>query len=146
MTHRISGRIPDGKFVIWHIPKTVSTQSVCNSKKSLFVLFNATAESVNSSFLSKNHKKHFSNLTYQKKTSSNTLKIYPNIYRKNLSAIIYQLPISLQEIKIYRLSLSPRAFLKLWIIIIALVQKGLSCPSLVVTISERLCHLLLQQC
>ena len=30
----------------------------------------------------------------------------------------------------YRLSVSPRAFLKLSIIVIALVQKGLSCPSL----------------
>ena len=65
-----------------------------------------------------------------KKTSSNTSKIYRNIYRKNLSAIIYRLSISLEEIEIYRLSVSPRAFLKLSIIVIAVVQKGLSCPSL----------------
>ena len=45
-------------------------------------------------------------------------------------SIIYRLPISLQEIEIYRLSVSPRAFLKLSIIVIAIVQKGLSCPSL----------------
>ena len=63
-------------------------------KKSLFVLFDAiTAESVNSSLFLKNLEKHFCNLTY-KKTSSNILKIYHNIYRKNLSAIIYRLPIS----------------------------------------------------
>ena len=60
------------------------------------------------------------------------MKIYRNIYRKNLSAIIYRLSISLLEIEIYRLSVSPRAFLKLSIIVIALVQKSLSCPSLTV--------------
>ena len=40
------------------------------------------------------------------------------------------LSISLEEIEIYRLSVSPRAFFKLSIIVIALVQNGLSCPSL----------------
>ena len=59
------------------------------------------------------------------------MKIYRNIYRKNLSAIVYRLPISLQEIEIYRSSLSPMAFLKLSIIVIASAQKGLSCPTLV---------------
>ena len=34
------------------------------------------------------------------------------------------------KIQIYRSSVSPRAFLKLSLIVIALVQKGLSCPSL----------------
>ena len=43
-----------------------------------------------------------------------------------LSAIVYRLPISLQEIEIYRSPLSPMAFLKLSIIVIASVQKGLS--------------------
>ena len=66
----------------------------CNLKNSLFVLLNATSESVNYSSFFKNLEKHFCNLTY-KKTSSNTLKIYCNIYRKNLSAIIYRLSISL---------------------------------------------------
>ena len=41
------------------------------------------------------------------------MKIYRNIYRKNLSAIVYRLPISLQEIEIYRSSLSPMAFFKI---------------------------------
>ena len=54
------------------------------------------------------------------------MKIHRNIYPKNLSAIVYQLPVSLQEIEIYRSSLSPMAFLKLSIIVIASVQKGLS--------------------
>ena len=40
-------------------------------------------------------------LTY-KKNSSNTLRIFNNTYRKNLLAIIYRSPISLQEIEIYR--------------------------------------------
>ena len=34
--------------------------------------------------------------------------------------------------EIYRFSVSPKAFLKLSIIVIALLQKGLSCPSLAV--------------
>ena len=45
------------------------------------------------------------------KDFQNTSKIYRNIHRKTLSAIIYRLPISLKEIEIYRLS--PRAFLTL---------------------------------
>ena len=85
---------------------------------------------MNCSRFLKNLEKTFLQFDLQKKTSSNTLKIYRNIYRKNLSAIIYRLSISLEEIEIYRLSVSPRAVLKLSIIVIALVQKGLSCPSL----------------
>ena len=50
-----------------------------------------------------------------------TLKIYRNIYRKNLSAIIYRLPVSLEEVEIYQLSVSPWTFLKLSIIVVALV-------------------------
>ena len=83
---------------------------------------------MNRSLFSKNVEKHFCNLNCKK--TSNTFKIYRNIYWKNLSAIIYRLPISLREIQIYRLSVLPRAFLKLSIIVIALVQKDLSCPSL----------------
>ena len=45
-------------------------------------------------FLEKS-RKHFCDWTYKKKTSSNTWKIYRNIHRKNLSAIIYRLPVSL---------------------------------------------------
>ena len=74
---------------------TVSIKSCCNLSKSLFVVFNPSAESVNYSLFLKNLEKHFCDLSYKKKTSSNTLKIYRNIYRKNLSAIIHRLPISL---------------------------------------------------
>ena len=118
----------------WHYGKNTRCplNLVAIFKKSLFVLFHATAEPVNHSVFWKNLQKHFCNLIYKKKTSSNTLKIYRNIYRKNLSVIIYRLPISLQEMEIYRLSVSPRAFLKSSIIVIAVVQKGLSCPSLCV--------------
>ena len=80
------------------------------------------------SFLEKS-RKTFLQYDLQEKFS-NTSKIYRNIYCKNLSAIIYRLPISPKEIEIYRLSASPRVFLKLSIIVIALVQKGLSCPLL----------------
>ena len=54
---------------------------------------NAAAESVDCSPFLKNLETHFCKVTC-KKTSS-TLKIYRNIYRKNLSAIIYRLSISL---------------------------------------------------
>ena len=63
-------------------------------KNYFFVLLNFTAESVNCSLL-KNPEKTFLQFDLQKKTLSNTLKIYRNIYRKNLLAIIYRLPISL---------------------------------------------------
>ena len=84
---------------------------------------------MNCSFFLKNLETHFCNVTC-KKTSTNALKIYRNIYRKNLLALIYRSPILLSKIEMYRLSVSPKAFLKLSIIVIALVQKGLSCPSL----------------
>ena len=67
----------------------------------------------------------------KKKTSSNIENL-----RQHFSAIIYRLPISLQEIEISRLSVSPRAFLKSSIMVIALVQKGLSCPSLSISTSS----------
>ena len=63
--------------------------------------FARRAESVNCSLFLKNFEKHFCKFT-RNKTSSNTLKIYRNIYRKNLLAIIYRLPISLEEIEIYQ--------------------------------------------
>ena len=86
-------------------------------KTFLFVLFNASPESVNSFFFLKNLETHFYK-RFAKKTSLNALNIYRNIYRKNLSAIIYRLPISLLKIEIYQLSISPWAFLKLSIIVI----------------------------
>ena len=86
---------------------------------------------MNRSLFLKNLEKHFCNLTYKKTNFVTRMKIYRNIYRKNLSAIVFRLPISLEEIEIYRSSLSPMAFLKLSIIVIASVQKGLSCPTLV---------------
>ena len=63
-------------------------------KNYFFVWLNFTAESVNS--LLKNLEKTFLQFDLQKKkTSSNTSKIYGNIYQKILSAIIYRLSISL---------------------------------------------------
>ena len=119
------------KLGSWHYGKNHGVDKVLlQFKNFLFVVFNPTAKSVNCSFFLKNLETHFCDLTYKKKTLSNTLKIYRNIYRKNLSGTIYRLPILLYEIEIYRLSVSPRAFLKLSIIVIALVQKSLSCPSL----------------
>ena len=95
------------------------------SKKISLCFVNVTAKSLLLFFL-KNLRKHFCNLTCKKYTSSNTLKIYRNVYRKNLSVMIYRLPISFQEIEIYCLSVSPKTFLKLSIIVIALVayKKG----------------------
>ena len=66
-----------------------------------------------------------------KKTSSNILKTYRKIYRKNLSAIIYRIPISLKKLRFidyrYRQELSGKYRLFMGV---ALVQKGLSRPSL----------------
>ena len=59
------------------------------------VWLNFTAESVNCSLFLKNLEKTFLQFDLQRKTSSNTSKVYRNIYRKNLSAIIYRLSISL---------------------------------------------------
>ena len=56
-------------------------------KNYFFVWLNFTAESVNCSFFLKNLEKTFLQFDLQKKTSSNTSKIYCNIYRKNLSII-----------------------------------------------------------
>ena len=58
-------------------------------KKSLFVLFNATAVRRPLRFLEKSTKT-FLQFDLQKKKLRQTLKIYRNIYRKNLSAIIYR--------------------------------------------------------
>ena len=66
----------------------------CNSTKSLFVLFNATAESVNCFFFLKNLEKHLCNFAYKKNFAKHIENLL-HIYRKNLSAIIYRLPISL---------------------------------------------------
>ena len=68
--------------------------------KSLFVLFDATAESVNCSLFLKSLEKHCSDLTYKKNFVRHILKIYRNIYWKNSTAIIYRLSILLQEIEI----------------------------------------------
>ena len=46
---------------------TVSINFRCNLKKSLFVVFNPTAESVNCSLFVKNQEKHVCDLTYKKK-------------------------------------------------------------------------------
>ena len=105
-------------------------KSCCNLTKSVFALFDATAESVICSLILISLEKRFCNNDLQKKTSSSISKVYRDIFQKNLLAIFYRLPISLYEIEIYGLSVSPRAFLKLLIIVIALVQKGFSSPSL----------------
>ena len=105
---------------------TVLIKSCCNCKN--FSLFNPTAKSVKGSLFLKNLEKHFCDLTYKKKNFVKHIENLPQHLSENLTAINYRLPISLKEIEMYRLSVSPRAFLKLSII--ASVQKGLSCPSL----------------
>ena len=62
------------------------------------------------------------------------MKILPQHLSEKFIGDINPLPISLKEIKIYRLLVSPSAFLKLSIRGIDLVQKGLSCPSLAIGI------------
>ena len=96
----------------------IYTKSCCNFKKSHYVLFSAAADSVNCSLFLKNLEKRMCN-KLQNKTSSDTLKIYRYIYRKNLS---------ITDIKINRYR--PRLLGNYRFIVIALVQKSLSCPSL----------------
>ena len=120
--------IKTSKLVSWRYGMNTQCQlSLVTVKKDLYIFFlvNATAESVNCSLFSNNLQKHFCYLTYKK----NFLKHIENL-PQHLSAIIYRLPTSLQEIEINQSSISPRAFLKLSIIVITLVQKSLSCPSL----------------
>ena len=98
-------------------------------KNHFFILLNFTAESVSCSLFSKNLEKIFLQLFgLQKKNFVKHIETLP----QHLSEIIYRLPISLQEIEIYRLSVSPRSFFKLSITVIASAQKGLSSPSLVI--------------
>ena len=59
-------------------------------KNYFFVRLNFTAESVNCSLFLKILEKKFLQFDLRKKTLSNTSKIYRNIYRKNLSGIIYR--------------------------------------------------------
>ena len=58
-------------------------------KNYFFAWLNFTRESVNCSLFLKNAEKNILQFDLPKKTSSNTSKIYRNIYRKNVSAIIY---------------------------------------------------------
>ena len=89
------------------------------------------AESVNCSLFFEKSRKTLLLFDLQEKNCVKHIENFPQhlsekFIRDNLSIT----DVSLQEIEIYRLSVSPRAFLKLSIIVIALVQKGLSCPSL----------------
>ena len=95
-------------------------------KKSFIVLFNATTESVNYSVF---WKKRFCNLTYKKNFVKHIENLPQHLSEKFIGDNLSITDIAL-KIEIYRLSVSPRAFLKLSIIVIAVVQKGLSCPSL----------------
>ena len=106
---------------------TVLQKGCCSLKTCLFVLFNAKAESVNYSLFLKNVKTLFCRVICKK----NCVKHIENL-PQHLSAIIYRLPIAFKKTEIYRFLVSPNGFLTLSIIVIALVQKGLSCPSLYV--------------
>ena len=68
-------------------------------KKSLFVLFNPTAEPVNCSIFLKNQKKHLCDLTYKKKTSSNNRKtlLRFDLQKKNFIKHIQNLPQHVSE-------------------------------------------------
>ena len=81
------------KLVSWcYGMNTRCPLSLVTITKDLFFFVNAAAESVNCFLFLNNLQKHFCYLTYKKKkNSSNTLKIYRNIYRKNLLAIMWQL-------------------------------------------------------
>ena len=66
-------------LVSWHYGKNARDplSLVAIFKKSLFVLFNATAESANCFLFLKNLEKHFRNLTYKKKYFVEHIKNLP---------------------------------------------------------------------
>ena len=106
-------------------------------KKSLFVLFNAMAEFVNCSFFLKNLHRHFCNLTYRKNFVKHTENLPQHLSEKCIgnNSLVIDIAKKLRFIGIAQgfLKLSiigiVQVFLKLSIIVIALVRKGLSCPS-----------------
>ena len=93
------------------------------------VWLNFTAESVNCSFFfEKSRKNIFAIRLTKKKDFVQHIETLPQHLSEKF--IGDNLSISPEEIEIYRLSVSLRAFLQLSIIVIALAQKGVSCPSL----------------
>ena len=94
--------------------KTRCSLRLVISKNYFFVWLNFTAKSTNCS-LSKSRKNIFA-IRFTKK---NFVKHIENLPQYLSGKFVGD-----------NLSVSPRAFLKLSIIVIALVQKGLSCPSL----------------
>ena len=107
---------------------TVSIKS-CSNLKNLFVLFNPTVESMNCSLFLKNLEKHFCDLTYKQNFFKHVENLSQHLSENFIGDTLSITDIAL-KIDMYRLSVSPGALLKLSIIVIALVQKGLSCPSL----------------
>ena len=99
-------------------------------KKSLFVLFNATAESVNCSLFLKNLEKHFCNWLAKK----NFVKHIKNLPQRLSEKFIGE-NLSITDIALRNWDLSiigiASGFFKLSII--ALAQKSLPCPSLAAT-------------
>ena len=76
---------------------TVSIKSCCNFKKYIFVLLNATAESLNCSVFLKNVKKKFLQFDVQKKKISplELIEKLPQHLSQNFSAMIRRLSILL---------------------------------------------------
>ena len=83
------------KLATWRYGKIHGVRKILLQFNKISFCLMPRQESVSCSLFLKNVEKHFCNLTYKKKTLSNSSKIYRNIYRKNLSAIIYRLPKSL---------------------------------------------------
>ena len=93
-------------------------------------MLKATTESVNCSILLKNVLKHFCNLTYTKKKFVTHIENLPLHLSEKFIGDSLSITDIASRIEISRSSVSLRAFSKLSIIVIALGQKGLSCPSL----------------
>ena len=89
-------------------------------KKSLFVLFKATAESMNCSLFLKNLEKHFCNSTYKKK---NFVKHFENLpphqSEKFIGDNLLITDIALRYWDLSIIGISFRAFLKLSVIVVA---------------------------
>ena len=112
------------------VEKILGVHKVLLQCKKISVFFNATAESVNCSLFLKNLEKHFCNLTcrYKKNFVKRIENLSQHLSEKFTGTNLSITDIAL-KIEIHRLSVSLTAFLTLSIIVIALVQKGLLCPS-----------------
>ena len=103
-------------------------------KNYFFVWLNFTVESVNCLLFLKNLENTFLQFDLQKNFVKHIENLPQHLSEKFIGDNLLIIDIALRN---WDLSVSPRALLKLSIIVIALVQKSLSCPSLAICLSRQ---------